>query len=393
MDFDNVIVDADGHPWRIDNGGGLFFRAQGDAKPAFDAHVSALWNMRAEGRGAAKIYGDLGWFDIVDQIGRFEKGLFDLDLSGMSRQQALALRNRRDTLMRLAETTNTFRADGPWTESYLDMFSNHWMNINIDFAGTWPKELSSPYRSSVALVDENGRPFDALRGPNSQIGRLAKYMTANGGDFNVISAWADAQGGSSWSNKAFAVKWHLAQVMGIDPQVAYWLQSNEMSKGQDIYTKVTNKVGQSTWDNSHAAWHAFNYEFVSKVQVGGNDIANGSMWIIRTEAQSTMQRAGLTRGSRSALRTQLDRPVYVSGSMVSTVSVKGGNVTLQNVPHTRIYGAYPFERSPGSNSTFFLGDGENEVIFLPTNVPFYFLGKTGGRLPNDIMGLIGWVTP
>lgn len=32
MGFDNILVDADGNPWRIDNGGALRFRAQGKAK-------------------------------------------------------------------------------------------------------------------------------------------------------------------------------------------------------------------------------------------------------------------------------------------------------------------------------------------------------------------------
>ena len=32
LDFDNIIVDASGNPWRIDNGGSLRFRAQGKAK-------------------------------------------------------------------------------------------------------------------------------------------------------------------------------------------------------------------------------------------------------------------------------------------------------------------------------------------------------------------------
>jgi hypothetical protein len=54
LDFDNILIDRDKNVWRIDNGSGLLFRAQGGLKPAgaLNEWPTELWSMRDPGRNA-----------------------------------------------------------------------------------------------------------------------------------------------------------------------------------------------------------------------------------------------------------------------------------------------------------------------------------------------------
>ncbi len=46
LNFDNIIIDEHADPWRVDNGGGLFYRAQGALKKSWGGDVTELNTMR-----------------------------------------------------------------------------------------------------------------------------------------------------------------------------------------------------------------------------------------------------------------------------------------------------------------------------------------------------------
>jgi len=56
-------------------------------------------------------------------------------------------------------------------------------------------------------------------------------------------------------------------------------------------------------------------------------------------------------------------------------------MTLYAVPHHRLVGTYWIERVPGSGGGAFYGDHENEWLFIPTDLPFYYWGRTGPGYP------------
>jgi cation transport regulator ChaB len=74
LDYDNVLVDSAGNPWRIDNGGSLRFRAMGKRKTAqqWNEKPMELWTLRDSGtnKRAASIFGDLSFSDVVGQLER-----------------------------------------------------------------------------------------------------------------------------------------------------------------------------------------------------------------------------------------------------------------------------------------------------------------------------------
>ncbi len=70
LELDNLLVDAKGAIWRIDNGGALRFRAQGAAKPGFGPKVGELDTLRdpAVNRAAARVFAGVGEPELRDQL-------------------------------------------------------------------------------------------------------------------------------------------------------------------------------------------------------------------------------------------------------------------------------------------------------------------------------------
>jgi hypothetical protein len=76
----------------------------------------------------------------------------------------------------------------------------------------------------------------------------------------------------------------------------------------------------------------------------------------------------------------MKRGACESASIYQTVVVAGRELTLQRVPHHRVFGAYFVERTPGSGYSPFLGDGENEIVFVPEGIEFEYVGPTSAGL-------------
>eukprot|EP01126_Amoeba_proteus_P022042 TRINITY_DN22374_c0_g1_i1.p1 TRINITY_DN22374_c0_g1~~TRINITY_DN22374_c0_g1_i1.p1 ORF type:complete len:232 (-),score=46.40 TRINITY_DN22374_c0_g1_i1:226-921(-) len=66
-DEDNIIIDKNKDPWRVDNGGSLFFRARGEKKTSeqWNSHVGEIYTMRS-GR-QAHVFGDITNSEICQQ--------------------------------------------------------------------------------------------------------------------------------------------------------------------------------------------------------------------------------------------------------------------------------------------------------------------------------------
>jgi hypothetical protein len=69
MNADNILIDADGNPWRIDNGGSLDFRAQGARKKKGDFGFvpTDIWSMRSSGNNR-RFFSGISTRDALEQI-------------------------------------------------------------------------------------------------------------------------------------------------------------------------------------------------------------------------------------------------------------------------------------------------------------------------------------
>lgn len=74
--FDNILVDPEGTPWRIDNGGSLEYRARGELKnSAWSSEVKELDTLRNSklNETAAQIFSSISNQSIIDQINNIVK--------------------------------------------------------------------------------------------------------------------------------------------------------------------------------------------------------------------------------------------------------------------------------------------------------------------------------
>lgn len=205
----------------------------------------------------------------------------------------------------------------------------------------------------------------------SIVQQLADHMAARGGDYSIISGWQRDQAGSSWSNASQAYKAFLVeQGSPAQQQLPRYWRDGQAAAAKKL-AAARKRSGAATWDLSFVIHHAFVQEQLSAVEFRHNDRAAGYLRVIRTEQKAIIQTQNLSQG----VPTIMVRGANESGSIFIPTTPFGDECTVQAVPHHRITGLYFSERSPGSNLSPFLGDGENEVLFCPQGLPTVWTGK------------------
>ncbi len=159
--LDNVLVTPDGRVWRIDNGGSLKYRAQGDTtNKNWNRYPDELWSMRDQANIAGPIFGKLDIFEIADQIdGHDWDRLKNVPIDQATRD---ILDGRIEEMKRVAARAKDF-GHGGYNARHTDGVAR--ATIDIRQAGittSMPAKLTTksvPYQ----LEDANGREFGSLR--------------------------------------------------------------------------------------------------------------------------------------------------------------------------------------------------------------------------------------
>jgi hypothetical protein len=158
LELDNILVDAAGKPWRIDNGGALRFRAQGAAKTAdqWNAHPTELWTLRDPAANAqtAKLFGGLDIYGIARQISGIDeaKVLAAAAPAGLQDMIAARLANMKKVSQKALDYEATqFKA------GYAEAFNG------------MADQLKQGHPGDVRPVDAQGNAFDRLRTPKESV--------------------------------------------------------------------------------------------------------------------------------------------------------------------------------------------------------------------------------
>lgn len=146
MGADNIMIDSNGEPWRIDNGGSLNYRAQGATKDTVDksawgedCFIDDLWTMTGNGQriGSSvastikKYYGDIDVLDIANRIMESSKNWTQNPLDYLSEADKKAVQKRLEETRQIADRGNGC-IEGTFTREYtLDI---------IDHSYQWSKE-------------------------------------------------------------------------------------------------------------------------------------------------------------------------------------------------------------------------------------------------------------
>lgn len=376
MDADNVLVDKKGQVWRIDNGGSMRMRAQGQPKgDAWNPYPTELWTMRGTEKQpgdpapqganaqAANVYGDMAYSDVCKSIRDVTKNR-DAILAATPVDTRDTMIARLDNLDHVAEAGEQMAAHG-WRDGYQDGFGRQVMETRkAGITDKLPAKLSTKKAGGdydVSLKDENGKPFDSLRGPKSIVADVKKRIEQAGGDYEIIREWMDSQAGSSWSNLSRAFKWHIAQQNGNSSQF-YWRGGEDASRS--CYDDAVARFGKEKFDRTIQMYHSFTYEFLTAADLP-NKNDDGTFTLIRTEPSVVVK--GHNVGETGIVKK---RGALESTSLLNPVSVGGSHVTVQRVPVSNILGTYLVERYPGYNHGAFMGDWENEFVVILGKQPF-----------------------
>lgn len=379
--FDNILVDADGVPWRIDNGGSFLFRAQGAIKPqaTHNKWLDEIWTMRDRNVNeyAAQIFGDTDY----SVIGR---RLADI---GARRQQILAvlpddlkplMAERLEMAADYGQIATQF-LDDRWRSNKVEDFTRVSIDIrrNTDLLERLPKQMTGEPRKRgrqrVYVRDEHGKLWDDLRDRDGQTGlvsRIAEYMAQNGMSHKIIQEWAREQARDSWEPLAQAFKYHIVQERDKDPKTTYFWRHG-FDKARQHYEDAIQRYGEETYRKTWEFWRVINYEFLRNVDFKFNDRQNGMVTLIRSEENSVMEMYNMRVGKTG----RMTRGAAESTSIYDAVFVFGTETTRQSVPHHRIFGNYFFDQAPGGNKALFAGDGENEFVAMLDDLDVDYLGR------------------
>jgi hypothetical protein len=373
LNRDNILIDKKGVPWRIDNGGSLRFRAQGAKKgEAWNQYPDELWTLREPGRNSqtAEIFEGLGFQDITKQLKRLGRKRADI-LRDIPKDLRDTIAGRLDVYKDIAKTADVLGAD-KWNWDYIDGFARH--SVGMRQAGIVESLPGQLKHQGVYVRDEHDKPWDDLRGRDSVMYQVARYMQDNGGDYGIIQYWMGRQAGSSWSGASQAIKYYVSQQRGGDESPYYW--HNGFDKAKYHYEGAVASLGKQKYDDSVQMWHAFNFEMLRNVKFARNNIRGGYVELVRTEDKAIMNNYGLKPGDKNI--TML-RGGVESTSIYQTVVVAGRELTKQKVPHHRILGNYFYERGPGSEMSPFYGDQENEFVAILDGIPFDYEGPVSAK--------------
>lgn len=185
LEQDNILVSADGTPWRIDNGGSLRFRAQGAAKTAaeWNDYPQELWTLRDAKKNpvTAKIFGGVDIYRITAQVEKIQEAEL---LAAVGDELAPTVRARLGHLKDLGRKAREFeRAD--FAAGHADGVARHMLGLRQ--AGVFEKiapALSQRSAGEVTLYDSAGRAFDNLRTARGAVADPSQ------GHFDAISAAA-----------------------------------------------------------------------------------------------------------------------------------------------------------------------------------------------------------
>lgn len=384
LSLDNVIVGKDGVPYRIDVGGALRYRAQGGEKGArFGSHATEIWTLRDKEKNAsgAQVFGDMAFKDVVksskDAVKRADKLI--KTMRDTDPELAATLWDRQQSLKQMVDSATTLTKD-KFRWEYADTFTKH--EMHQDAAGLYkamPSELkSSPGKMEFALVDANGKEFDDLRGQNGLGAKLRDYFREQKIPFHVMEDYAIGQSGSSWSKPACAMKdFIMRNRKGVSDD--YWKPRGFaaiVKKHNDSLQRNVGGTGATAEkiDEARAAQHSFFTNFMRRIDMPGNNREGGYVEAVRTESKDLIEVYGLKKGEIG----QMKRGAAESFSQTNVVVVKGDQLTVQQIPHHRVYAHYSL--SLGSNSGCMLhGDNENEIVADTAGLDVVHVGEGNSR--------------
>lgn len=394
QDRDNVLVDAEGKAWRIDNGGTLNYRAQGKKKEGeeWTTHPDDLWSMRdkAKSATAAAVFGQVPWYTVAESLKRvsnLEKQIVKL----VPEDQQETFKARLSELEHIAHAGVKHQADG-FDQAFSESITKTMYSIRkAGLTDRVPKAMISAQTRApgkgdmnyfkefnVEVKDAAGTPFDDLRSHgkdrSATLTALESYVKTIGGDWSIISEYASSQASSSWKSEPLAIKYYIAKrIFNLsDAQAtaeAYW-NGSSIDQARTAYQNMVAKYGEQKIATTLQAAMAFTYEIISNMDLP-NKLDRDTFAVVRTETHKVVSHYGLKKGEKNQ---SFNRGMLESASLFRAISAseEAKNVMTYKLPIHRMFLTYLQSRSAANHGGAFMTSAENEVTFMPFRTVFDF---------------------
>lgn len=379
LGLDNMLVDKNGKVWRIDAGGALRFRAQGQPKGGmFTDEVGELWSLRDRrvNGDSAELFGDISFGTLKTGLVKVSKKADKAMkvLTEIEKEHGVKLGDLRSKMKKRFKSSDEIRdtfeqldKDG-FKGSYVDRFAKHESGMRQDdLFSVMPKELKKTTgRFDLGkLEDENGKEFDGLRDP-STLNKVKEHFENKDMDHGIVKRYASDQAGSSHSPRSVQLKEYIALNLKVDPSVHYWAgkkgKTGELSRR--FSQSFRTPADQEKYEETMAAHHAWTYNMMKRIDQPNSDRKRRVISLGRTENNNVLDRYGLTDDGDYGM---VQRGVAESFSLTHSVVVGGSTNTYQEVPFSRVIGHYAHSRDSRGGGLF-LDDSENELIVIPHGI-------------------------
>lgn len=411
LDYDNILV-RDGIPYRVDNGGALFYRAQGELKTDFGTEPMDLFTMRGykfqtgANLNNTEVFGDFldpkrGWsmYDHALRINKMDVDAFKEVFEDVAREYGIVdaktvdiVNQRLIRMQEIADKALDFKKDG-WIPDYAE-------SVLLGMSDAKNKKIFDPvagksYRllkDSGDLVDEYGLSFGGLRGDDDSVSsRFWQDIRDEFGYSGVkfIEGWGVDQRGGSWHPKAIGFKYYLAKKRFKDKRKLdrFWAsKAGTTEEAKELYDDwlASSNMDERTAQIVLGKYIGVNQQLLEEISLPNQDKKRRLLRVLRTEDKEVLDHYNVPRngGNKSF---NMPRGINESTSLFKTVVVAGDQLTQQAIPYTRVTGNYLLQDSRGRR--FFLGDDENEVTAVLDDIDFITSGTVEeGQIPNSSLG-------
>lgn len=374
--YDNILVDANDTPWRIDNGGSFRYRAQGGQKTAaqFGNYVDEVWTLRNPDRFnilnpiAKSLYSDIDFDSMAAQmvkVGKAEKAVMDA-LADAPDSLKATVKARFKHIADLGEASTGLR-NGKMSVNYAESFIDDMTKMTkAGLFDNLPAKITfqggDQRYGDIVMYDAKGKPFDDLRGPGGLVDKWEKYVASVGGNASIAPEYLGEQAGSSWSDAAKSFKHWLFQQSDLSANDFFWQNGFDSSKTQ--YEYATKRYGATAYDTTMRSYHILNYRMLMDAEMPSYLKKGSTLRIYRSESDDVMRLYGMSSVKKGTSTTKMIRGAAESGSLVRPTYVMGQELTVQDVPIHMTFANWMFSRTGKINSSALLGDGENEIVFM-----------------------------
>ena len=392
---DNILIDKNGNPWRIDNGGVFGYRAQGALKQHDEwqsGFVDDVWTMRTS-KDKKRYFENINTLDLCNTISNRK---WDDALKSLPDADRKIIEKRLAEIKQLADRGNDFKLSG-YTDKSIEtvLQSSHELCKNglreyvpqqltlgsdylpKDYGWFRTDKSSANSVKPCSFTDMLKKHISEYKSDGTKITRLERTKNQNKDkwlDFDFIPNWQGAQAGNSYNFHSCKCKLARLNALGFDindAQKRYFMGVNSQKRhfeaAIDYYKNNPDELERDT--QTYLRYQSGIVVALENCKFPGNDIANRSVFLARTE-ENTLAGKSIVGGEWLT-----KKGVNESHSVFKTVVVKGDQLTMTRVPYSRISGMFFTERNPGKNDDAFYGDGENEFVVDASELKTLYIGS------------------